>query len=69
MALDFPNSPSLNDTYTESGRTWQWNGTAWEAVTAGITPGSISQDKLAPGVGGGLSTPAEGAILIMDIGV
>lgn len=47
MALDFPNSPSLNDTYTSSGRTWQWNGTAWEAVTTGISANSISTTDLA----------------------
>lgn len=47
MALDFPNSPSLNDTYTSSGRTWQWNGTVWEAVTTGISANSISTTDLA----------------------
>lgn len=31
MALDFPNSPSVNDEYTAQGRTWTWNGTAWLA--------------------------------------
>lgn len=29
MALDFPASPALNQTYSSSGRTWQWNGTYW----------------------------------------
>jgi hypothetical protein len=29
MALDFPTSPSVNDLYTDSGRTWRWNGTGW----------------------------------------
>ena len=29
MALDFPASPSVNDLYTDSGRTWRWNGTGW----------------------------------------
>jgi len=31
---DFPNNPALNDTFTAMGRTWQWNGTAWRAVSA-----------------------------------
>jgi hypothetical protein len=29
MALNFPDSPSLNDTYTFNNKTWTWNGTAW----------------------------------------
>ena len=30
MAVDFPASPTLNQTYTDSGRTWRWNGTGWQ---------------------------------------
>ena len=37
MALDFPTSPSVNDLYTESGRTWRWNGTGW-AMLPGPPP-------------------------------
>lgn len=29
MALDFPNTPSLNQVFTASGSTWIWNGKAW----------------------------------------
>jgi hypothetical protein len=35
---DFPNNPALNDTFTAMGRTWQWNGTAWRAVSAFQNP-------------------------------
>jgi hypothetical protein len=31
MALNFPDSPTLNQTYTTGGKTWQWNGTSWVA--------------------------------------
>ena len=34
MALDFPASPSVNDLYTDSGRTWRWNGTGWAMLPA-----------------------------------
>lgn len=31
-AIDFPNSPSVNDTFTVGERTWKWTGTAWDVV-------------------------------------
>ena len=37
MAINFPDSPSTNDTYVAAGSRWLWNGTAW--VRQG-TPGS-----------------------------
>jgi hypothetical protein len=37
MALDFPASPSVDDLYTDSGRTWRWNGTGW-AMLPGAPP-------------------------------
>ena len=33
MALDFPTSPTLNEIYTFGGRSWQWNGTAWDVYS------------------------------------
>jgi len=32
MALNFPASPSLSDTFTDGTTTWQWDGTAWNLV-------------------------------------
>jgi len=29
MSINFPNGPSVNDTYTFQGRTWTWTGSAW----------------------------------------
>ena len=41
-AFNFPNSPSTNDTHTENGITFQWNGTVWKKLTgtsgAGMVP-------------------------------
>jgi len=34
MALDFPTSPALNEIYSYGGRSWQWNGTAWDVYNA-----------------------------------
>jgi hypothetical protein len=32
MALDFPASPNLNDTYTFGGVTWTYDGTTWKVL-------------------------------------
>jgi hypothetical protein len=29
MAVDFPNSPSVNDEFTSGARTWIWSGSVW----------------------------------------
>ena len=65
MALDFPASPSVNDTYTSGGRTWRWNGTAWVGATpysgqATITGGTINNTP------SGGSTRAAGAFTTVD---
>ena len=36
MPLTFPTSQSLNDETTTGGRTYRWNGDAWELVGSGI---------------------------------
>lgn len=36
MPIDFPNNPTLNEEFTSAGKTWQWNGYAWDAIT--LTP-------------------------------
>lgn len=33
MPIDFPNSPILNQQFTAAGKTWEWNGVAWNAIT------------------------------------
>lgn len=32
MAIDFPDSPTVNDTFSVGNRTWQWNGSYWTVV-------------------------------------
>jgi hypothetical protein len=36
MPLTFPSSPTLNQQTTTGGRTYSWNGQAWELVGSGI---------------------------------
>lgn len=48
MAIDFPNSPSTNDTHTVSGRTWIWDGSTWNLVAlTGPTGATGEIDPLA----------------------
>ena len=30
MAINFPNNPTLNQTFTSGSNSWIWNGTSWE---------------------------------------
>lgn len=41
MAINFPASPNLNDTFTSGNTTWQWDGTSWNVV-GGATPININ---------------------------
>ena len=47
MALDFPNSPSLNDTVELGGKTYQWDGVKWRMVYV-ITPTPPTPSTAAP---------------------
>ena len=37
MPLNFPTSPAVNEQYTFGGRTWIWDGSAWNSYNIGIT--------------------------------
>ena len=32
MPIDFPNSPSVDSTFTSGNTTWRWSGSAWKVV-------------------------------------
>jgi hypothetical protein len=38
-ALDFPTSPTLNQVYSANGRSWIWDGAAWNPYGSGIADG------------------------------
>ncbi len=49
MPLDFPSSPSVNDTLTSGTRTWRWDGTSWGLISSGITgPAGAAGDWATP---------------------
>ena len=53
MTLNFPTSPSVNDTYTYNGTTFVWDGEKWDASnpflvnTANIVDDAVTASKLA----------------------
>ena len=43
MAANFPNSPNTNDTFTENGLTFVWDGSAWKLNSSSGTKGEKGQ--------------------------
>jgi hypothetical protein len=43
-AINFPNSPAVNDIHTENDSSWQWNGTSWIFLGTGGT--GVSSDTI-----------------------
>lgn len=42
MAINFPDSPTLNQVFTAAGRTWKWDGTTWVSVGAELVVADIT---------------------------
>jgi len=42
-SINFPSSPTLNDTYTFADKTWVYNGAAWALQAASLTTTTISE--------------------------
>ena len=58
MALNFPNSPSLNDLHEENLTKWRWNGSSWIRVVTTSTAGAQGFQGAAGAQG---ATAAQGA--------
>jgi hypothetical protein len=52
-AIDFPNDPDIDDTFTVGDITWKWNGETWRSQGTAI-PGADGADGEdgAPGADG-----------------
>jgi hypothetical protein len=62
MPINFPNTPTPNQQYTYSGKTWQWNGTYWDFLVSSPGVSSIT-------AGSGLSADTSiGAVTIITTG-
>ena len=55
MAINFPNNPNPNDTWTSGGKTWLWDGTSWKlnsTPATGISLTDLSVTKPNPTASG-----------------
>lgn len=74
MPLNFPTSPAVNQQYTFAGRTWIWNGSAWDSYNPGITAyvsginGLTGGITLFGGIGISVDTNAKG-ITVTNTGI
>ncbi len=66
--LDFPTGPALNDTTTQNGNTWKWNGTSWVAFNNLSLSSQVSGvlGTLYGGTGKALSGLTVGSVLYAD---
>jgi hypothetical protein len=42
MPIDFPTGPTTGQIYTYQGKSWRYNGTAWDGVTPEIIPNTFA---------------------------
>jgi hypothetical protein len=64
MPLDFPTSPTLNEIYTFGGRSWQWNGTAWDVYST-VSGNVVTQLN---GLTGGVTLAAGSNVTLTPVG-
>jgi hypothetical protein len=61
MAIDFPTSPTVGQTYTYGANTWQWNGNAWDNTSTTFGPQGIQ------GVQGITGTGVQGTVGLQGV--
>jgi len=61
-AFNFPNSPSIDDTYTDNGVTWKWTGSVWDRVESASS--GLESRNTATGTTSSLATSAYGDLSI-----
>jgi hypothetical protein len=63
-AIDFPNSPTVNDTFTVGSVTWKWDGSVWQSVpTIDAVTGNLDGGKANSNFGGINSIDGGNAVL------
>jgi hypothetical protein len=52
MAVNFPNTPSINQTYGIGDRSWIWTGTFWKATSGGSVTNVYDLDDVSYAIDG-----------------
>ena len=60
-AIDFPNSPTTNQTFTSGSTTWKYDGSKWKVVTSPSNLSSATPDALTPDQTGAAGTSSDAA--------
>jgi hypothetical protein len=66
MPIDFPNSPTTGDVYTYLGRSWVWNGSAWDAPNSLNEIGAVSVFANSTARSSAIPTPTEGIVTYLN---
>jgi len=69
MAIDFPDSPSVNDTYVAGGKTYKWDGTAWEIYGPNFNPDILYTDTTNNRVGINNTSPTVDLDVTGDVSI
>ena len=67
MAINFPDNPTIGDTYTSGQRTWRWDGVSWNAYGIVPDPTVLRIDSANGRVGINNSSPAADLDVTGDI--
>lgn len=63
MPLNFPNNPTNGQIASVNGRSYQWNGSAWQLVSYSLPAASVSNNGSVKIIdGGGITVDPSGSI-------
>jgi len=65
MPLDFPSSPTLNQVYSLGGKSWKWNGAAWETYNDNL---GVDFVETVNGITGDVSVTGGTSISVVSAG-
>ena len=70
MAINFPTSATTNDIYTESDRSWKFNGTSWDGLPTPSVAGNVAYTPAGTGaVTTDVETKLRETVSVTDFGV
>jgi hypothetical protein len=66
MPIDFPSGPTTGQVYTYEGRSWVWNGSAWDAPNSLNEIGAVSVFANSTARSSAIPTPTEGIVTYLN---